>query len=150
MPERTGAGRRDGFVPNLGTLIRRRREELDVTQTALAIALGVDQSRVSRWEAGDRVDPRRLPALADWLEIDLDDALRLNFYGADRLEVSRWSPEPISTITLFDLDGAVEHVAAAALLGLRVALRNDELSVVVGGEEEITDIWVVTIFAEAP
>jgi DNA-binding transcriptional regulator YiaG len=47
-----------------------RREELGLSQSDVARALGVDQSTVSRWEAGKaRPRPRHAVALMELLEL---------------------------------------------------------------------------------
>lgn len=39
----------------LGELIRRRREELELSQTFVAGKVGIDQSTLARWENGERI-----------------------------------------------------------------------------------------------
>lgn len=69
----------------LGELIRRLRRSRNISQQALALALGVHEHTVARWER-DGIDPRHaaLPQIAAALtsegnaDADVDDALRMS------------------------------------------------------------------------
>lgn len=67
---------RKAFLP----LLRRVRIEAKLTQTQLAKILGVTQSRVSKYEQGERrIDMLELKAVCDaikFLSLSLQDALR--------------------------------------------------------------------------
>lgn len=68
-------------MPLLSEAIRLRREELGLDQSELARRLGVGQQTVSRWETGTGLPRRdRLPQLADSLELDAGQLLRLAGY----------------------------------------------------------------------
>ena len=56
---------------SIGKILRRRREELDLTQRQIAIHVGVTESAVSRWESGeiDNMRRDRIAKLADILQI---------------------------------------------------------------------------------
>lgn len=56
---------------SIGKLLRRRREELDLTQRQIASYVGVTESAVSRWESGeiDNMRRDRIAKLAEILEI---------------------------------------------------------------------------------
>ena len=56
---------RDTFIPGMAaSLVRKLRKELQLTQAQLAKRLGVDQSTVSRWEAGAEPEGEQRRALA--------------------------------------------------------------------------------------
>src|SRR5207248_564781 len=58
--------------PPLGKLIGTKREELRLTRTALAEALGASPSTIAAWELGYRVPrPHQQRKLADALKVDL-------------------------------------------------------------------------------
>ena len=56
---------------SIGKILRKRREELDLTQRKIAIYVGVTKSVVSRWESGEIDNMRRdkIAKLAEVLEI---------------------------------------------------------------------------------
>lgn len=57
-------------------LIKRRRQELRLTQQDVAEACGVDRSTVANWETGQTYpDARRLKALAKVLDVTVDELL---------------------------------------------------------------------------
>jgi transcriptional regulator with XRE-family HTH domain len=61
----------------LGKTLRRRRDELGISQSDLARRLGVQQQTVSRWESGGSLPrPVRILQLAAELEVGHDDLLR--------------------------------------------------------------------------
>lgn len=61
----------------IGTMLRRRRHELDLTQDDVGKTLGVNQSTVAKYERGDRVGSDRLDKVADFLGLEFDDVLRI-------------------------------------------------------------------------
>lgn len=165
MADRTDAfGASPAPAPALGELIRRRRRALGLTQTQLARLFSVDQSRVSRWETGERVDAKKLIMLADWLDISVDDAVRLNFewMAPDEPMAGEFTPtptiEPASSSELDDDDGrypvvtivlmepskAAEHLVAAATLGLGVEISNQVW--VDTGDDLLHTVWVVSLY----
>jgi transcriptional regulator with XRE-family HTH domain len=64
------------------SLIRRRRRELELTQTVVGGHCGVSQTAVYSWENGGGVGKDKLPLLAEILRLDLDELLRL-WLGSD-------------------------------------------------------------------
>ena len=56
----------------IGTIIRNRRKELNMTQEDLAYAVGTTKATVSRWESGDIHKMKRpmIAALARTLQLD--------------------------------------------------------------------------------
>jgi transcriptional regulator with XRE-family HTH domain len=59
-------------VQQLGALIRKRRQELHLTQQALARKAGTHQSSVGQWELGRQVpSPEQLARLASALALPL-------------------------------------------------------------------------------
>lgn len=74
----------------LGAGIRIRREELGMAQAELARLLGVRQQTISRWEKGTVVPPpKRLAALADVLNLELDPLLSRAGYLGEPAPTSR-------------------------------------------------------------
>ena len=60
----------------IGAIIKRLRAENNVTQDALATALGVTPQAISRWESdGGYPDIELLPALADFFSVSTDELL---------------------------------------------------------------------------
>lgn len=54
--------------------IQTKREALNVTQQAMADAMGVDRSTVTKWEAdGTYPRPRFLPMIANFLGCSIDE-----------------------------------------------------------------------------
>jgi transcriptional regulator with XRE-family HTH domain len=62
--------------PALGTRIRKRRQQLRLTQKELARRLGVDPSSVASWEKGEHFPQRNQGALEAELGISLDEEER--------------------------------------------------------------------------
>jgi len=59
---------------NIGTSIRRLRQERNVTQEELACAIGVTAQAVSKWERAEGYpDITLLPEIASYFEVSLDD-----------------------------------------------------------------------------
>ena len=59
-----------------GTIIKKLRTENNVTQDALATAIGVTPQAISRWEAeGGYPDIELLPAIADFFSVSTDELL---------------------------------------------------------------------------
>jgi len=56
----------------LGTKIRKRRQELGMTQQALADRVGVDRTTVTNWEKGKHFPQRYLGKVEAVLDIDLE------------------------------------------------------------------------------
>ena len=60
----------------IGTIIKKLRTENNVTQDALATAIGVTPQAISRWEAeGGYPDIELLPAIADFFSVSTDELL---------------------------------------------------------------------------
>lgn len=60
----------------IGTIIRKLRTENNITQEALAAAIGVTPQAISRWEAeGGYPDIELLPSLADFFAVSTDELL---------------------------------------------------------------------------
>lgn len=123
MSDDTGAPRAVPRDRTLGELIRSRRRELGLTQAQLANIFNIDQSRVSRWELGERVDAKKISLLADWLDLSPAEVLQLNYlesvvHGDDD------QPTEISTITVDSLPAIQDMLGAAFLLDLGVRLSN--------------------------
>jgi transcriptional regulator with XRE-family HTH domain len=80
---RNGDRRRDTTPPRqvtaLGTLVRRRRQELGLTQARLGELLGFDHSMVGRLESGHRqIHPQHVGAIARILQVpEADVALAI-------------------------------------------------------------------------
>jgi len=71
--------------------IRESRNTLDLDQATLALAVGVSQQTVSRWESGDGIPPaRRIPALARALQVDAEHLSRLAGYLPDSHRSGAW------------------------------------------------------------
>lgn len=89
--EAGGAGAGRAEVSRFGDAVRVRREELGLAQGELASHLGVSQQTVSRWEQGNAFPPpRRIPAVAEILHLDLDDLHRLAGYLPRDERSSAW------------------------------------------------------------
>lgn len=58
--------------PGIGTKIRKRRQELGLTQAQLADRVGADESSVINWESGRHFPKRKLGAIEAVLGISLD------------------------------------------------------------------------------
>lgn len=78
-------------APSLRRALSARMAELGMTQTDAAKALGVSQSRVSRWLNGQPPSYERVPILARFLGVSEDEALGL-IYGATKQPRGRRSP----------------------------------------------------------
>lgn len=61
----------------IGSMLRRRRHELNLKQDDVAKMLGVNQSTVAKYERGDRIGADRLDKVAEFLGLDFDDVLRI-------------------------------------------------------------------------
>ena len=61
----------------LGQTIYDARRAASLTQSDLAEILDTRQQTITNWENGQRPDESRWPALADWLNIPLDEVERL-------------------------------------------------------------------------
>lgn len=60
----------------IGTIIKKLRGENNVTQDALAVALGVTPQAISRWESeAGYPDIELLPAIADFFAVSIDELL---------------------------------------------------------------------------
>lgn len=60
----------------IGAIIKKLRTENNITQDALAIAIGVTPQAISRWESGGGYpDIELLPALADFFNVSTDELL---------------------------------------------------------------------------
>lgn len=81
---------KDDDVPDLRRALSARMAELGMNQTDAAAALGVSQSRVSRWLNGQPPSYERVPILARFLGVSEDEALRLT-YGATKRPPGRRS-----------------------------------------------------------
>lgn len=78
----------NGLV-ELGQQLRRRRRELKLTQKQVAERFGVEQPTVGRWEnAQRRPDLAQLPAIADFLDLDLSAVVHLAFGPPDASDAS--------------------------------------------------------------
>lgn len=64
------------FAPGFGARIKRRREELAITQAALAARLGVPALTVSKWECGRQTPSMYLNELATALAVPVDFIVR--------------------------------------------------------------------------
>jgi transcriptional regulator with XRE-family HTH domain len=105
----------------------------------------VDQSRVSRWEQGERVDARRVEQLAGWLGWSVDGVLALNYLG-----VSEGAAQPldeIAQIVVDDLDELHQLVDAAAFLGFGVRVWNVTVAV---EEHGWRYQWHLSVLSEVP
>ena len=60
----------------IGTIIKKLRQENNITQDALATAIGVTPQAISRWESeGGYPDIELLPPLADFFSVSTDELL---------------------------------------------------------------------------
>ena len=65
--------------------LRKYRKERDMTQDALAQALGVSPQSISKWECGDGYpDITFLPTIANYFEISIDERLNRAFTSITR------------------------------------------------------------------
>ena len=65
--------------------LRKYRKERDMTQDALAQALGVSPQSVSKWECGDGYpDITFLPTLANYFEITIDELMGNDEIGQEQ------------------------------------------------------------------
>lgn len=80
---------------DFGTIVRKRREELGISQQEIGVALGIDQAKVSLIERGARrVDViKELPALARVLRLPISRLCEQNDAGP-----SEESDDPISAL----------------------------------------------------
>ena len=61
---------------NFGENIKRLRKNRDLTQEALADALGISAQSVSKWESGQCCpDIQLLPSIAELFEVSVDELL---------------------------------------------------------------------------
>jgi transcriptional regulator with XRE-family HTH domain len=117
-------------------------------QQDLADRFGVDQSRIARWEAGDRIPLERLVDVAEWLDMPLDEVVTLTLDAdvqrrlADQTRREDVSDEPVVSIATFELDDAIQMVEAAELLGLGVVLSNQACG---DAEDALYVHWVVEV-----
>lgn len=59
--------------------IKKKREQLGLTQAELAKEMGVDQSAVCLWETGKTLPRAKLlPKLAEILKCSVDDLVKIN------------------------------------------------------------------------
>ena len=80
---------------HLGTKIRELRRRDELTQEALAVALGVTSQAVSRWEAGGSYpDMELLPSIANYFGVSIDE---LFGYADERLKT--WICWPTESMT---------------------------------------------------
>ena len=75
-------------APDLRRVLSEKLASEAMTQTEAAAALGVSQSRISRWLAGQPPSYERVPILARFLGMTDDEVLRL-IYGATRRPANR-------------------------------------------------------------
>lgn len=60
----------------IGAIIKKLRAENNITQDALATAIGVTPQAISRWESeGGYPDIELLPALADFFSVSVDELI---------------------------------------------------------------------------
>lgn len=64
-------------VVELGTVLRRHRKAMKMSQNEVAVAVGVKQATVARWEDGRRPEPRYFDALAGFLDVERDLVVKL-------------------------------------------------------------------------
>lgn len=67
----------------LGTILRRHRVALKLTQKDVGERLGVKQATVARWESGRRPEPEYFDGIAGFLELPRDDVLRFAHQAAE-------------------------------------------------------------------
>lgn len=64
------------MIIKIGTIIKKLRQEKNITQETLAAALGVTPQAISRWESeGGYPDIELLPTLADFFSVSTDELL---------------------------------------------------------------------------
>lgn len=64
-------------VATIAELLQRRIQEDAITQTALALKLGVSQPTVTRWLKGDNPPgPEHVGRIAEYLGLTIDDVVR--------------------------------------------------------------------------
>ena len=84
----------------IGANIKKLRTENNITQDALATAIGVTPQAVSRWESeGGYPDIELLPALADFFSVSVDELIGYRLSERERsLPISKknWSGSPRS------------------------------------------------------
>ena len=104
----------------LGSLLVRRREQLGISQREACRRLGVSSAGLAAWEAGRVPEPRRLPAIANWLGATQDDVRRAA--GPDRVRRPQSSTrESLTGLARARLEhGWAQHVVAGRL-GISVA-----------------------------
>ena len=76
---------------NFGERIKHLRRERDLTQEALADALGISAQSVSKWEcAYGYPDITQLPAIANFFGVTIDELLGNDFYGKEEDRKRFW------------------------------------------------------------
>lgn len=106
---------------SIGKLLRRRREELDLTQRQIASYVGVTESAVSRWESGeiDNMRRDRIAKLAEILEIS-----PLVIMGAEEFnnKPSTLSFDQATLLSYFDsMNQEGKEMALGLIRSLRIA-----------------------------
>jgi len=100
----------------LGDYFRQQREAKGLSQRRLAVVSGVNQSSVNRIERGDFASPspETLRALADALELSLDDVWNLAGYdvASTLLEPMPFLRAKYSELSDDELDSLTKDVAA--------------------------------------
>ena len=79
----------------IGAIIKKLRSENNITQDALATAIGVTPQAISRWESeGGYPDIELLPALADFFSVSVDELIgyRLSEREEDQMLIASAQP----------------------------------------------------------
>lgn len=128
---------------NIGEKIKRRREELGITQRELAIRVGITEATLSRYENGIRIPNAQILAkLAEALQTDLNyftDGLPYNQFqltGKDKKDIAIELERMISELENADAlafynepldEESKEYLKNALRIGLEIAkLKNKE------------------------
>lgn len=99
----------------IGAIIKKLRTENNVTQDALATALGVTPQAISRWEAeGGYPDIELLPMLADFFSVSTDELL--GYRLSEREE------------TLANIKKEMERLSEVSTIDERIAFARESLS----------------------